>query len=72
MQPMKETIRDRIVRFVAAYPEICETKTSWREPLVGFASADDPGFAVLKDAVSESHAMPEDVLPGARSAVNAV
>jgi epoxyqueuosine reductase len=41
----------------------------WREPLVGVAAADDPLFLQLKQVVDPDHAMPEDLLPGARSVI---
>ena len=43
--------------------------TRWRQPLVGIAAADDPLFLKLRQAVSPSHALPEQLLPGARSVV---
>lgn len=42
-------------------------KTAYRNPLVGFARADDPGFARLKEAVGPGHLLPRDLLPEARS-----
>lgn len=41
----------------------------WREPLVAAASADDPSFPRLREAVSPEHAMPGDLLAGARSVI---
>jgi epoxyqueuosine reductase len=41
----------------------------WREPLVGVAAADDPMFLQLKQAVDPEHAMPSDLLAGARSVI---
>jgi len=40
-----------------------------RSPLVGFAAADDPLFRENKRVVSPAHALPEDLLPGARTVV---
>jgi epoxyqueuosine reductase QueG len=45
------------------------TRTRWRPPLVAYASARDPMFAELKRAVRDTHAMPGDLLPGARSVI---
>ncbi|MCL6560105.1 MAG: epoxyqueuosine reductase [Firmicutes bacterium] len=44
-------------------------KTAYREPLVGFARADDPGFGRLKELVGPGHLLPTDLLPAARSVV---
>lgn len=41
----------------------------YRAPLVGCASASDPAFAGLKDAVGKNHLLPSDLLPSARSVV---
>jgi epoxyqueuosine reductase len=47
-----------------------ETSTRYREPLVGFAPADDPRFAELRQAVHPTHMLPADLLPGARGVVS--
>ena len=44
------------------------TATAYREPLVGFASADDPRFEGLRDTVP-GHRLPEDLLPDARTVI---
>lgn len=41
----------------------------WRGPRVGIAAADDPLFSQLGRAVDPRHAMPRDLLTGARSVV---
>jgi epoxyqueuosine reductase len=46
------------------------TITRYREPLVGFAAADDPHFPDLRRVAEPTHLMPEDLLPGARSVVS--
>lgn len=46
------------------------TRTAYRDPLVGFADADNPRFRKLTRVVDTSHMMPEDLLPGARSVVS--
>jgi epoxyqueuosine reductase len=62
---MQEFIRDVMVDAVGSY----RGKTAYRTPLVGFAPADDPRFATLKEAVGPGHLMPQDLLPAARSVV---
>lgn len=42
----------------------------YREPLVAFAAADDPGFADLKELAWEGHTHPTDHLPEARSVIS--
>jgi epoxyqueuosine reductase len=43
--------------------------TQYRRPLIGFAAADDPTWARLRQIAEPTHAMPTDLLPGARSVV---
>ena len=42
------------------------TVTGYREPLVGFAAADDPRFAELRRVAEPTHMLPQELLPGAR------
>jgi len=62
-------IRAVIREFVAAYPQEKETQTRWQEPIVGFASADDPLFDRLKEVVRPTHGTPQELLPGAKSVI---
>jgi epoxyqueuosine reductase QueG len=47
-----------------------ETTTRYREPLVGFVSADDPRFLELRRLAGPAHQLPQDLLPGARAVVS--
>ncbi|HEN20677.1 MAG TPA: epoxyqueuosine reductase [Desulfobacteraceae bacterium] len=64
---MKQEIIDEIIGFTGHFQEERCNEPFWRRPLIGFASACDPMFMELKTAVSPSHAMPEDLLPGAQT-----
>ena len=55
--------------FVADYQEKHGTQTEWRNPVIGVASAENPLFAKLKEIVSPGHALPDDLIPGARSVI---
>lgn len=46
-----------------------DTVTDYREPLIGFAAADDPKFADLRRVAEPTHLLPQDLLPDARSVV---
>ncbi len=46
------------------------TITGYREPLIGFAAADDPRFAALRRVADPAHMLPHDLLPGARAVVS--
>jgi len=66
---MKQAIVAAIQDFVAAYQKQEHVRSSWGVPLVGFADASDPLFAELKTAVSHTHAVPQDILPEARTVI---
>ncbi|OHD74746.1 MAG: hypothetical protein A2177_10305 [Spirochaetes bacterium RBG_13_68_11] len=66
---MKQAIRNEIEGIVARRHEERRTATRWLAPLVGFASAADPLFERSKQVVSPTHALPGDLLPGARTVV---
>lgn len=42
----------------------------YREPIVGFTTADDPGFLDIRREINPDHYLPEDMLPGAKSVVS--
>lgn len=66
---MQALIRKAVTDFVREYPVLCATATRWREPLVAFADASDPLFGDLKDIIIRTHALPGDLLAGARTVV---
>jgi epoxyqueuosine reductase QueG len=66
---MKEFITTEIANFTSRYREVNQTATRWRRPLIGFASAADPLFKTLKQAVSFKHLLPRDILSEARTVV---
>ena len=57
-----ETIEARASSFAGA--------TRYRKPLVGFAATDDPRFLELRDHVDPRHALPSQLLSGARSVIS--
>lgn len=66
---MKELIVREICQYVARFQQQHDVVTAWGEPIVGFASAKDPLFVELKKVVVESHALPTDLLPEARTVI---
>ncbi len=66
---MKDRIRAEIEGIVARRHAERRTVTRWLAPIVGFASAGDPLFAASRQAVSPTHALPGDLLPGARTVI---
>jgi len=63
------SITEMIVGFIASYPRRRNVETIWREPLVGFASAEDLRFEQFKEIIRSSHATPLELLPGAKTVV---
>lgn len=66
---MRECIAGLIKNFVQEYLIANNSRTKWREPEVAFAAADDKMFQTLRQIVSPTHAMPGDLLAGARSVI---
>jgi epoxyqueuosine reductase QueG len=60
-----DLIRTTVSREVGASDAV----TPYREPIVGFVAADDPGFARLGEVTGSAHMVPDDLLPGARTVV---
>ena len=65
-QEFVETI-DATIRQMAASPG---GATEYREPLIAYVAAEDPRFGELRTVVHESHMLPSDLLPGAKSVVS--
>jgi epoxyqueuosine reductase QueG len=61
-----EIIKD----FVGTYKSKNKTKTEWEEPLISFASADDPLFLKLKSVISETHSLPTELLKDAETVIS--
>lgn len=66
---MKDSIRSLIGAAIEAFRTSQNARTSWKEPLVAIADAGDRLFPRLKEIVRPTHALPEDLLPGARSVI---
>jgi epoxyqueuosine reductase len=62
-------LQGEIRNVLAGWVERKRSANYWREPLVAVASAMDPLFGELRRAVGPTHAMPDEILPGARSVV---
>ncbi|MCL4442347.1 MAG: epoxyqueuosine reductase [Firmicutes bacterium] len=60
---MREFIESRIIELASGF----SGRTKYRRPLVGFVSARDPRFELLKKVTHAGHVLPEDILPGAKS-----
>jgi epoxyqueuosine reductase QueG len=66
---IKDRIIDEIHEFVKRSKIDSGTTTRWKKPIVGFADAKDPLFAVLKRVISTEHLLPRDLLPTAKTVI---
>jgi epoxyqueuosine reductase QueG len=66
---LKQEIEKSIQNYIADYQKRDEIKSEWKDPVIKYAAAADPMFNKLKEAVSESHLMPEDILTGAETVI---
>lgn len=65
----KSQIIQWIVEFVEQYSICHGTETKWRTPVVGFADANDELYKELKTIISPTHALPSDIIPGAKCVI---
>jgi epoxyqueuosine reductase QueG len=66
----KNPLTDFIVSTIHQEVKSASTTTRFREPIIGFATADDPRFSELRHVVDPNHHSPENILPGARSVIS--
>ncbi|MFB3887876.1 MAG: epoxyqueuosine reductase [Candidatus Bathyarchaeia archaeon] len=67
---MKEETESFIKGYVKACRSKVPTATSWEEPLVAFADAQDPLFPRLKQLVDAQHFLPADLQADAKTVVS--
>ena len=60
---MREKIQQEIEQFIAGYRKETGIETDWKTPIIGYANAFHPIIRSLRELVSETHYMPEDILP---------
>lgn len=58
-----------IAQFIEDYPKTHDIITRWKKPVVGVAAANDPLYEELKTIVGPTHALPSDLVPGAKSVI---
>ncbi len=64
---MQEILSSLINSVVHNYSDLHQCQSNWEAPSIAWARADDPLFLDLKRVVSPSHALPQDLLPQART-----
>lgn len=68
-EALRQRMEEEIWSLLGAFRREHRLPPLWRRPLIGFAPADHPGFPRLRQIVLPDHALPEDILPGARGVV---
>ena len=58
---------ESVIKTAAANPG---TDTKYREPLIGFASADDPIFNEMKEIIGPYYLHPKEIFPEAKTVVS--
>lgn len=62
---LANVIRNKVIQMVKNHPE----SFRFREPIVGFASAQDPLYAQLSDIIGVKQFLPTDILPTAQTVI---
>jgi epoxyqueuosine reductase len=66
---MPTALKEFIEEYIQTAVRDSGMSTPYRRPLVGFAAADEPTWAQLRQIADPNHALPADLLPGARTVV---
>ncbi len=64
-EEIREKIRSEMLHFLDAYAEEHNIPPCWKPPLIGFADVRHPYIRRLRELISPTHFMPEDILPEA-------
>ncbi|ADL12754.1 epoxyqueuosine reductase [Acetohalobium arabaticum] len=63
-------IKELITKVIKKTVSNSDTKTEYRQPLVGFADADDNDFKKLEEVIAAEHKLPSDILSGAETVIS--
>ena len=63
-------LKTKIESIIKAAAANSSTETRYREPLVGFASADDPIFNEMKEVIGPHQMHPKEIFPEAKTVVS--
>jgi epoxyqueuosine reductase QueG len=65
-----ESLNEWIIQTIERLVRENDNSHGYRRPIVGFTTADDPGFMELRRTINPDHFLPEDLLSGAKSVVS--
>ena len=66
---MKDIIESEIREYVRKYEKRPNVHSSWKDPIIAYASADDPLFFKLRDVATPTHALPQDFIEDAKTVI---
>ena len=66
---MKNKISQEIEGFIRAFENKPGVGTRWKKPIIGYASADDSIFPMLRDVAVHDHLQPRDINPEAETVI---
>ncbi|WKY46168.1 epoxyqueuosine reductase [Eubacteriaceae bacterium ES2] len=66
---MNKKMIEMITEYVKGYQGLKNTESEWRDPIIGFADAQDDLFPKLKEIIGPAHSVPADIIPRARSVI---
>ena len=61
-----QALLQEMTQFLEEYHTRTGAVTQWKTPLIGYADVHHPYIRSLRELISPTHYMPEDILPGAR------
>ena len=67
---MQVNVENLITNFIENYKKSFNYRTSWGEPIIGFANTEDPLFIELKKVVNENHKLPNELLSQAKTVIS--
>jgi len=70
MNAMQKEITETIKNAITEYEHLENTGKMWKTPIIEIISAGNEKLKKLKEAVSEKHLMPADILPDAKSIIS--
>ena len=67
---MLNKINNIIKSTVIEFEKNNQLNNYWKKPIIKIISAENKNFAILKEAVSAEHLMPDEILPDAKSVIS--
>ena len=66
---VKNIIEREIREYASEYEKRHDIYSSWKEPIIAYAGADDPLFLKLREVATPTHALPRDFIEDAKTVI---